>query len=330
MAFWGDIIGQDRIKDYYQKVLINGNVSHAYIIEGERGAQREQIAEVVAKTLQCENRIVDGDRCEPCGKCRACKQADAMSHMDIIHVTHEKPNTISSSEVRQQICGDVDIKPYSGNYKVYIINDADKLEITAQNALLKTLEEPPNYVVILLLVSNQSTLLETILSRVVLLRLQPVDGEVIANYLRKELRVDEDKINLFVAYARGDVGRAKQIAQDEKLEGAIKKMIKLLITIKEVEVMALDIINSYEIDINEFLDMITIWYRDVLMFKATNDVNSLVFKDEFQAIKKMADMSAYEGIENINNAIENARKRLEAKVDEELTIRLLLLAIREN
>ena len=86
---------------------------------------------------------------------------------DIIYVTHEKPNTLSVADIRSQLVNDVDVKPYSSRYKIYIVDEAEKMNQQAQNALLKTIEEPPAYAVIILLTTNADAFLPTILSRCV-------------------------------------------------------------------------------------------------------------------------------------------------------------------
>ena len=95
-------------------------------------------------------------------------------------------------------------------------------------------------------------------------------------------------------------------------------------------VKAIKKITEYNLDINDYLDILTVWYRDVLLFKATKDVNSLIFRNEFQQIRRVADRSTYEGIETIVNALQQAKRRLEANVNFDLTMELLLLTIKEN
>ena len=110
--------------------------------------------------------------------------------------------------------------------------------------------------------------------------------------------------------------------------------VTLLKYIDEMEiyevVAAIQKIKEYKFDIEDYLDIISIWYRDVLLFKATNDVNGLIFKNEIQYIKKVAKKSSYEGIENIIDALEKAKARLRANVNFDLTIELLLMTIKEN
>ncbi len=168
MAGFQDIIGQDRIKEHLRSALSTGKVSHAYILNGEKSSGKEFIAKVFAMALQCEKGGV-----EPCQECRSCRQALSGNQPDIIRVIHEKPNTISVDDIREQVNSDVGVKPYSSARKVYIINEAEKMTAQAQNALLKTLEEPPEYAVLLLLTANVDALLPTILSRCVQLNMKP-------------------------------------------------------------------------------------------------------------------------------------------------------------
>ena len=95
-------------------------------------------------------------------------------------------------------------------------------------------------------------------------------------------------------------------------------------------VKAIKKIMEYKLDVNDYLDILTVWYRDVLLFKATKDMNSLVFKNEIQQIRRVADRSTYEGIETIVSALQQAKRRLEANVNFDLTMELMLLTIKEN
>ena len=129
MAKFSDIIGQEQIKEHLQNALEAGKISHAYIINGEKSSGKEFIARVFSMALQCEK-----GGTEPCQECHSCKQALTDNQPDIIRVTHEKPNTISVDDIRAQVNNDVAIKPYSSPYKVYIIQDAEKMTVQAQNA----------------------------------------------------------------------------------------------------------------------------------------------------------------------------------------------------
>ncbi len=329
MAKFADIVGQEQIREHLQQAIRTGKVSHAYLFQGEQGAGKEFIAGIFAAALQCE---VQGE--EPCQECRSCKQAAGKNHPDIIWVSHEKPGTISVDDIRKQINSDMEIKPYYGPKKIYIVPEAQKMTVQAQNALLKTLEEPPAYAVILLLATNADALLPTILSRCVLLNLRPVRDSELEDYLMKDLRIPDYKARVCAAFARGNIGKAKALAENEDFENVKEEAISLLKYIRDMEiaeiVAAIRKINEYKLDINNYLDILYVWYRDVLLFKATKDINDLIFKDEIQYIKRTADRSSYEGIEVILEALDKAGRRLSANVNFDLTMELLFLAIKEN
>lgn len=329
MAKFEDIIGQEQIKEHLINAITGGKISHAYIINGEKASGKEFIANIFAMALQCEKG--DGN---PCQECRFCKQALSSNHPDIIHVTHEKPNTVGVDDIRRQINGDVILKPYSGNYKIYIVNEAEKMNAQAQNALLKTLEEPPEYVIIMLLTTNVNVFLPTILSRCVVMNMKPVSDELMKKYLMEELLLPDYKAEVCVAFARGNVGKARALATSEDFDNVKAEALSLLKYVSDMDlgeiIAAIKKITEYKLEINDYLDICAIWYRDALLFKATNDVNHLVFREEIQALRRVASRSSYEGIENIIHALETAKRRLDANVNFELTMELLMLAIQEN
>lgn len=328
MAKFQDIIGQEQIKEHLQNALSTGKVSHAYIINGERFSGKEYIAKIFAMALQCER-----DGIEPCQECHSCRQALSDNQPDIIRVTHEKPGSIGVDDIRAQINGDITIKPYSSPRKIYIVNEAEKMTVQAQNALLKTLEEPPAYAVILLLTSNVNAFLPTILSRCVVLNMKPVADEKVKKYLMEELRVPDYKADVCVAFARGNVGKAKQLASSEDFEKVKEEALALLKYVQDMDVTemiaAIRKISEYKLDVNDYMDILTIWYRDVLLFKATGDANHLVFREELSNIRRVAGRTSYEGIEKVIRSLEKAKSRLDANVNFDLAMELLLMDMKE-
>lgn len=329
MAGFRDIVGQEQLKEHLQNSLLSKKISHAYIINGEKSSGKEFVAKVFAMALQCEK-----GGYEPCQECHSCKQALSGNQPDIIKLVHEKPNTISVDDIRTQINNDVAIKPYSSPYKVYLIEEAEKMTVQAQNALLKTLEEPPEYAVILLMTGNINSLLPTIISRCVVLNMKPVSNGLIKKYLMEELQVPDYKAEVCVAFARGNVGKAKALASSEDFENVKLEALSLLRYIQDMElyeiVAAIKKITEYKLEINDYLDIIAIWYRDVLLFKATRDANQLVFREEIATIRKVAERNSYEGIEKVIKALDTAKSRLNANVNFDLTMELLMMEIKEN
>lgn len=329
MANFSDIIGQEQIKEQLQGAILQDKVSHAYLLHGEPRSGKEFIAKIFAQTLQCEAK-----KEEACQECHSCKQAASGNHPDIIFVTHEKPNSIGVDDIRDGVNHTVMIKPYSSRYKIYIIEDAEKMTPQAQNALLKTIEEPPAYAVFILLTSSMEVMLPTIISRCIVLHMKPVADEEMRRYLMRVLKVPDYRAEICVAFARGNVGRAKALASSEDFDKIRQDALSLLKNIYDMEIAeimeALKRIKEYGFDIGDYLDIMSVWYRDVLLFKATHDINHLIFRDEIQAIKKIAQHSDYEGIEEVIHALEKAKSRLASNVSLELTMELLLLTIKEN
>ena len=284
MGSFKDVVGHKDILKYISSAVENNRVSHAYILNGERGSGKKMLANLFAMTLLCET----GDN-EPCGKCHSCKQAESGNHPDIIRVTHEKPNSISVDDIRTQVNNTVDIKPYQGPYKVYIIPQADMMTPQAQNAILKTIEEPPSYAVFLLLTENAETLLPTINSRCVMLKLRNIKDTLIKKYLMENLEIPDYKADMCTAFAQGNMGRAIMLANSDHFNEIREEAVQLLKHISEMElneiVAAVKNISVYKLEITDYLDIIMIWYRDVLLYKATKEIDKVVFKDQLQSIK---------------------------------------------
>lgn len=329
MAGFKDIIGHEQIIEHLKNAITMDKVSHAYIINGPEKSGKMMLAEAFAAALQCEK-----GEAEPCLECHSCKQAVGRNQPDILYVRHEKPGTISVDDIRTQLNNDIVIKPYSSKYKVYIVDEAQKMNVQAQNALLKTIEEPPAYAIIILLTTNADSFLPTILSRCVTLNIKAVADEVIKKFLMKEYRIPDYQAEVCVAFAQGNVGKAIALASSEdfnELKAGAIQLIKRLDDIELYEMTeAVKQISEYKLEINDYFDLMMIWYRDVLYYKATKDVNKLIFKDEVYDIKRQAEQSSYNGIETILEALQKAQVRLNANVNFDLVIELLLLTIKEN
>lgn len=329
MAGFSDIIGHNQIVDHLKNAIRMEKVSHAYILNGESNAGKMMLAEAFAMALQCE-----AGNDEPCMNCRSCHQAAEHNQPDIIYVTHEKPNVISVDDIRHQLNNDIVIKPYSSKYKIYIVDEAEKMNTQAQNALLKTIEEPPSYGVILLLTTNADAFLPTILSRCITLNLKSVNEDLIKEYLMKKYQIPDYQADVCAAFAQGNVGKAIQLASSGEFNELKAETLSLVKKLDDMDLYELNgcikQINEIKPKIGEYFDLLTLWFRDVLYMKATGDVNNLIFKDEVYDIKKQAAKRSYYGIEIILQTLEQSRVRLNANVNFDLVIELLLLTIKEN
>ena len=329
MSGFKNVVGHADIIQYIQNAVTEDKVSHAYIMNGERGSGKKMLANLFAQTLQCER---GGN--EPCYECHSCKQALSGNHPDIIMVQHEKPSSISVDEIRVQVNEDIQVKPYSSKYKIYIIPEADLMTQQAQNALLKTIEEPPSYAIIILLTENAQKLLPTICSRCVMLKLRNIKDQLVKKYLMENLQIPDYKADVCTAFAQGNIGRAILLANSEHFNEIKEEAIQLLKNIDTMDVSdmieAVKRCSQYKMDVDDYLDVLAIWYRDVLIYKATKNIDRVIFAEQLNYIKERARKSSYEGIENILKAIENAKARLRANVNFDLVMELLLLTIKEN
>lgn len=329
MAGFKEIVGHEEIIQHLQNAIRLGKVSHAYILSGEKGSGKKLLANTFAMALQCEKRDVD-----PCQECRSCKKAMSRNHPDIIYITHEKPNSIGIEDIRTQLIEDVMIKPYCSSYKIYIVDEAEKLTLQAQNALLKTIEEPPAYAVIMLLTSNMDTFLPTITSRCVKLNLRPVQESMVKDYLMEKMNLPDYQAQMDAAFSQGNIGKARQMAESDDFNLMTEQALRILKKSKELElyemVEMIKELSAEKQNIDEYLDLFAMWFRDVLFFKATKEVDGLMFKDQLNYIKERAKKSSYEGIEKIIDAIGIAKERLHANVNFDLVMELLFLTIREN
>lgn len=329
MAGLEDILGNEHIVEHFKKAIENNKISHAYIINGEKGMGKRTVAKAFAMTLLCEEKGT-----VPCIKCHSCVQALTDNNPDLIMITPDKPTTLSIDHIRQTLVNDVELKPYSNSHKVYIVEDAELMNNAAQNAILKTIEEPPEYAVIILLTTNISALLQTVLSRCVKLDMQPLKKEVIKKYLMEKEKVVDYQADIAVSFAGGNLGKAIELSKSQDFAEMLDEVIQLLRYIKDMQayevVAAVKRASEYKFRFTDYIDLMILWFRDVLVYKASQNVNELIFKDEIQTIKKHAAKSSYNGIEHILEAMNKAKLRLKANVNFDVAIEMMFLTIRDN
>ncbi|MBE5925432.1 MAG: DNA polymerase III subunit delta' [Lachnospiraceae bacterium] len=329
MAGYEHIIGENQIKEHFRNAIKYNKISHSYIISGESGMGKKTLAKAFAMALQCENKTG-----EPCMECVSCKQALSGNHPDIIWVTHDKDTVIGIDEIREQLVSDIQIKPYKSQYKIYIVDDAQKMNVATQNAVLKTIEEPPEYGVVIFLTTNMDMFLQTILSRCIKLNVKPLQKDVIKKQLMKEYKIPDYRAEIISSFSGGNMGKAIRLASSERFNELKDEVVHLIKYIGDMEVYemvaAVKRTADYKSEIEDYLDMFVLWFRDVLMYKASKDVDELLFKEELSTIAEQAGKASYNGLESIIDGIDKAKVRLRANVNFDLTVELMFLNIRDN
>lgn len=316
---FSQVLGHRKIINHLEGAIKRDRPSHAYIFHGEDGIGKSMVANAYAKGLMCQT--VDGNK--PCGICRSCKQFESGNNPDLIYVTHEKTN-ISVNDIREQIVEKMAIKPYNNKYKVFIVDEAEKMNEQAQNALLKTLEEPPEYGVIMLLTSNINTFLDTILSRAVTLDFQPIDIKELTEFLLKNREIPDYQARVIAACSGGVPGQALKLIDSEEYVTRRDNSLNILKKLGNLrEGYILEIakeLSENKGDIEFFLNMFESYLRDILCYKSTKDQTLLIFSDEQDVIKAQADKLSFENISEMIAAGRELKARLESNVFKEAAI----------
>lgn len=330
MAGFHEIIGQEKIVEHFRNAIKINKISHAYILNGEQGMGKKMMAGAFAMTVQCEKQ---GE--EPCMECHSCKQFLSGNNPDIRWVSHEKPNTISVEDIRTQLNNDIVIRPYEYVHKVYIIDEAEKMTVASQNALLKTIEEPPAYAIILLLTANKDMLLETILSRCVVMDMKPVENERIVQYLREKEKTVEYRAREAVAFAGGNIGKAKEMCASDDFFSFKEDVLRLAKNIEKMLVADMNehvklVSKEYKEKIGIYLNLLEFWYRDVLIYKVSANASELMYQKEEKVIREQAQKLSYSRIERIFRKIEEVRVQLKSNVNFEMVLEMLFITIRDS
>lgn len=327
MFSFSEIVGHEQIKEHMQAAIRDKKPFHAYLFQGEEGVGKEALARTFAAGLQCQSESTD----KPCKECVSCRQMESGNQPDVIWVTREKAS-LGVDEIREQLCNTMDIKPFSSPYKIYLVPEAEKMTEAAQNALLKTIEEPPEYGIVILMTSNISALLPTIQSRCLTMEFRPLSTAVVESFVKEHCQVPDYQARASAAFAQGNLGKAMRYAKSEDFIERKDHIISLLRHVEQMhlsEMLAvIKDLGTRKDEVRDYIDLMVLWYRDVLLFKATKDINQLLFQDEASYISREASHRSYEKIEEILQAFEKAKVRLRANVNFDITMELMLLTLK--
>lgn len=321
------ILGNQNNIRLIREAAEKGKLPHAYILNGAEGSGKKTFVSYMASALLCR----EGLKKAPCGSCSSCVKAKTRNHPDIIWTSHEKPTVLSVSEIREQVVNTIHVAPYYGPYKIYIITDAQLLNEHGQNALLKTMEEPPEYVLLFLLTDNADALLDTIRSRCIRMDMEALGRKAMEEALLSE-GASPAEAAACAGFARGNLGIAKALLSDGELRQLRDETVKMLKNLKNTD--AFEIYQrSSEMDRisgRRVLDMILKWYRDVLLVKAAGNLTGLYYVNDRAVVSRQAEMISFEGLERIIRRVEEAGQRLSGGVKAEAVFETLYLQIREE
>ena len=292
-----NLIGNEKVKDLLTKTIKTDIILHSYLFVGIEGIGKSLFAKEFAKMVLCieENK--------PCNKCTSCMEIENSNHPDFMQIEPDG-NAIKIEQIRflQQKIAE---KPIISKNKVYIINNADTMTKEAQNALLKTLEEPPEYAVIILIASNESNLLNTIKSRCTKVVFQIIENEKIEKYIKENISVHVTKS--MIDMCEGSIGKALRLKEGQEIYEEIEKLVQNLDTKDLIEIMNnTELFSKSKDNIYELLD-----YLNIILYntRSINKINCIKLVEE--AKKRLLSNS------NFDMTIDNLLIKMWEEVNEE-------------
>lgn len=327
MGAFEKIIGNEDAKSYFKKAVEEKQLSHSYIFEGSYGVGKNTFAVELAKYILCEQK--EGDK--PCNACKSCSMVDAGTHPDIIFI--EKDTKVTKVEnIRENIVREMEIKPYQSDHKIIIVKSADSINIQGQNAMLKTIEEPPAYGIIILVCENIASLLPTIKSRCIVVRFNPINKQQMAQYL--QIRgITGIKQEVYEKLSNGSIGVMNDILEDETYLEIRKQSIEYLERLSRAQVMEIyDLvkeITDQKEEIERILEFWLLWYRDIAVVKAANSDN-LYYKDYQIQLLDMASKLTYNKVSQNIEFIKQAILDIKQNIYSTFVIENLLLKLKER
>ncbi len=296
---FNDIIGNDENKKKLEYIVKNNNISHSYIFSGISGIGKFMFAKEFAKAILC----LDNEK-KPCNNCRACKSFENNNNPDII-IIDEQDESIKTEQIKELVKNVLE-KPIQGEKKIYIINNSENMTREAQNSLLKTLEEPPEYVIVILITSNENLLLNTIKSRCIKFQFQNLSDEEIKQYFRMANQVIDDSI---IKIFGGSIEKALKLKDNLDTYKNIKNIFKNIENLS-----GLQILNLKE----------TIFKDKDEIFSILDYINTIFFDKILENIKTA---NKYQKCIEI---IEESKLRLKRNSNYDMTIDNLLLTLERS
>lgn len=268
MGTFSNITGNDQAIKTLKPAITQKKISHSYIFSGPYGTGKKLISRELAKYIQCQNGGIS-DNCD----CSSCVKAKNGVNPDIINISLGDSKSVGVDAIREKLIRDIYIKPYYFNYKIYILENCETITIPAQNAMLKIIEEPPKYAVIILLSENYNLFLPTITSRCSNIKINPLNENELTEYIKEYYNLPDNTCSEISEISFGSIGRAKDIIEFEGYLQLRKDIINYLKAIGSKDI-ADNLIRSQEIEkykenIDIFIKTALLWYRDLFVFSST-------------------------------------------------------------
>jgi DNA polymerase-3 subunit delta' len=335
-----NIIGNDDLYNYFTLCAKDNSLSHAYVLLGSKGTGKHTLAKIISAAVNCEKRLTE-DIEIPCQECNSCRKIFSDNSADIIYISREKDKVSLGIEPIRFIKTDIVLYPNDGDFKIYIIEDAHTMTIQAQNALLLTLEEPPPYVIFILLCENTETLLETIRSRAPILRMKiPQKSETI-EYLKENhpsartiINNSPDEFNEIYMASGGSIGRILELITSNERKQILQKrdLVQKLVEAIAHRTISKDFGEIFSLfpqkreDREKLLSILSdleCALRDLMVVKKADEPNMTFFTDREYA-EELSYSISVQRISKILALVENARLSILRSANIKLTLTNLL------
>lgn len=320
---FNQIIGHEKIIETLRRSINTNTISHAYLFQGEEGIGKKKLSYAFSKALLC---LSDGEK--PCGNCSSCKRFESGNNPDLFHIEAHK-NMIRKQEI-EMIQKEMTTAPINSNKKVMIIEDAHLMNRESTNKLLKTLEEPPSFAHIILTSSHSYKLLPTILSRVQIINFFPVPKEKVESLLMDEYKKDEKQAKFITEFTKGAIGKSIKLAKNDLLFQRREEVLKILNALikgdKTKVFNSMDFFNKNEEDIDEILDIMIYYFRDLLLYKRLPNSSLIINKDKVSLLNDHSFMD-FNKISDIILNIMETKDIIRRNINFQLSIETMLLNI---
>ncbi|HLO03743.1 MAG TPA: DNA polymerase III subunit delta' [Symbiobacteriaceae bacterium] len=325
---WTEVVGQPLAVRLLQRAVRTGKVAHAYLFAGPSGIGKRTIARLLAQVMLCQDPTPAGAPCGQCGPCRRTT-AEPPMHPDLHMV--EPDGRFIKTEQMKELQSKLWSRPQEGRRAVAIIDGADKLNPEAGNRLLKLLEEPPSYVILILLAENLSGVLPTILSRCQVLNFAPLPLDEMAQPLARLTGKSAAESRLLAALSGGSLGRALQLAQDEAVAARRSETYDLLLKLSELDDLALvsqaEVLEKAKGDLEDWLEIMTVWLRDALLLAQMGAVTLILNADRQTEVAELVRRSGTDQLLRMLTALGDFRAVHRRNVNLRLALDVLLLRL---
>ncbi|RLC97164.1 MAG: DNA polymerase III subunit delta' [Chloroflexi bacterium] len=319
-------MGHSRARTLLSRSLEAGQLSHAYLFVGPPHVGKLTLALDLARAVNCQ-----ADRV-PCGECAACRRIAEGNHSDVKIIGREEQHKVITISQVREMDNDASLPPFEGRCKVFIFDGAELLSQDAANRLLKTLEEPPSNVLIILLTSREKDVLPTIISRCQRVELPPLPIDVVRETLTERYMIDDEKAELLARVSGGCLGWAIQATQDGGLLEERDRRLNALAGLVHAGLLerftyAAELANRFSKsreDVEELLSLWIQWWRDLLILKCGQS-GPVTNVDRLSVLSGQAETLSTEQIVGFIRRLQDARKYLEQNANPRLVFEVLML-----